>query len=152
LAPDIISKTMAYWDRIRGGRAIPRRIDLDPVDIPQLLPFIMLVDVLDEPLDFKFRLIGTEIDAIIVDDYVGRRFSAIPHMASGNKVWAEYETVVRGRRPLSGAVDYVGPDRYVRGIRHCLMPLSTDGETVGKVFVAVEIDRRRHRPPGATNV
>jgi hypothetical protein len=142
LAPDIISKAMAYWDRIRGVRAIPRRNDLDPVDIPKLLPFIMLVDVLDGPPDFKFRLIGTEIDAIISDDYLGRRFSAIPHMTSGNKVWAEYETVVRGRQPLTGAVDYVGADRYVRGIRHCLMPLSADGETVDMVFVAVEIDRR----------
>jgi hypothetical protein len=141
LAPDIISKAMAYWDRIRGVRAIPRRNDLDPVDIPKLLPFIMLVDVLDGPLDFKFRLIGTEIDAIISDDYLGRRFSAIPHMTSGNKVWAEYETVVRGRQPFTGTVDYVGADRYVRGIRHCLMPLSADGETVDMVFVAVEIDR-----------
>lgn len=142
MAPDIISKAMAYWDHIRGVRAIPRRNDLDPVDIPKLLPFIMLVDVLDQPLDFKFRLIGTEIDAIISDDYVGRRFSAIRHMASGNKVWADYQTVVRGRRPLTGPVDYVGTDHYVRGIRHCLMPLSADGETVDMVFVAVEIDRR----------
>ena len=133
---------MAYWDRIRAGRAMPRRCDLDPVDIPKLLPFIMLVDVLGEPLDFKFRLIGTEIEAIISDDYLGRLFSAIPHKTEGNKVWAAYETVVRKRQPLTGPVDYVGADRYVRRITHCLMPLSADGETVDMIFVAVEIQRR----------
>jgi hypothetical protein len=142
LAPEIISKAMAYWERIRAAHAMPRRSELDPVDIPRLLPFVMLIDVLGEPLDFKFRLIGTEIDAIISDDYLGRRFSAIPHMTSGNKVWAEYETVVRRRQPLTAAVDYVGADGYVRGIRHCLMPLSADRETVDMIFVAVEIERR----------
>jgi hypothetical protein len=142
LAPDIISKAMDYWERIRGAHAMPRRSDLDPVDIPKLLPFVMLVDVLDGPRDFRFRLIGTGIEAIISDDYAGRRFSAIPHMTSRNKVWADYETVVNRRQSLTGAVDYVGADRYVRGIRHCLMPLSTDRKTVDMIFVAVEIDRR----------
>ena len=121
---------------------MPGRRELDPVDIPQLLAHVMLVDVVAEPLDFTFRLIGSEIDAIISRGSVGRRFSTIPHMAPGNKVWAEYETVVRTREPLTGAVDYVGADRQVSGVRHCLMPLSADGLRVTTVFVAVEIERR----------
>jgi hypothetical protein len=27
-----------YWDSKRNGRLMPRRADLDPVDIPKLLP------------------------------------------------------------------------------------------------------------------
>ncbi len=121
---------------------MPRRGDLDPVDIPKLLPFVMLVDVFAQPLDFKFRLIGTEIDAIVADKYLDRRFSAIPHMAIGNGIWAQYEAVVRTCRPLIAAVNYVGADHYVQAIRHCLMPLSEDRKTVTMVFVAVEIARR----------
>lgn len=139
---DVIRNAKAYWERIRADRAVPGRRDLDPVEIPQLLAHVMLVDVVAEPLDFTFRLIGSEIDAIISRRSVGRRFSTIPHMAPGNKVWAEYETVVRTREPLTGAVDYVGADRQVRGVRHCLMPLSADGERVTTLFVAVEIERR----------
>jgi hypothetical protein len=142
LPPDVIRTAKAYWQRIRAGDALPRRCDLDPVEIPKLLPHVMLVDVLADPLDFAFRLIGSEIDAIISRCCHGRRFSTIQHMAPGNKVWADYETVVRTREPLTGAVDYVGADRHVRGVRHCLMPLSADGERVTMLFVAVEIERQ----------
>ncbi len=121
---------------------MPRRDNLDPVDIPNLLPFVMLVDVFSPPLDFRFRLIGTEIDAIIADNYQGQCFSAIPHMAIGNGIWAQYEAVVSTCRPLIAAVNYVGADRYVRAISHCLMPLSEDRKTVNMIFVAVEITRR----------
>ncbi len=139
---DVIEKAMAYWECIRAEVPMPRRGNLDPVDIPKLLPFVMLVDVFARPLDFRFRLIGTEIDAIIADNYRGRRFSTIPHMANGNGIWAQYEAVVRTRRPLIAAVNYVGADRYVRAISHCLMPLSEDRKTVNMIFVVVEIARR----------
>jgi hypothetical protein len=141
-ATDVIGQARAYWERIRIGRTMPRREDLDPVDIPRLLPFVMLVDVRAEPLDFKFRLIGSAIQAIIARNYVGRWFSELPHMIKGNVVWAEYGAVVAQRRPVAAVVDYVGADRYVQGVRHCLMPLSNDDRAVNMIFAAVEIDRR----------
>jgi hypothetical protein len=142
LAKDIITPAIAYWERLRGERTMPRRQDIDPVDIPRLLPFVMLVDVLDEPLDFRFRLIGGEVQTLCAPCYIGRRFSELPHMARGNKVWAAYEAVVDGRRPLTGEIDYIGDDRRVRRVKHCLMPLSQDGSKPNMVFVAVEIERR----------
>jgi hypothetical protein len=140
-AQEIISEALAYWRRVGGGRCMPSRRDLDPVDIPRLLPFVMLVDVLSGPLDFKFRLIGTEVSAIIARHSLGRRFSTIPHMAVGNQVWAEYEAVVNTREPLAASIGYVGNDNRVRAVRHALMPLSNSGKAVDMVFVAVEIER-----------
>jgi len=78
---------LAYWQRIRGGRLMPSRADLDPLHIPQLLPHVMLIDVLREPLDFRFRLLGSMIDRIVARDYRGLRFSEVPHMAKGNPLW-----------------------------------------------------------------
>ncbi len=141
MAQEIINEAVAYWRRIGGERTLPSRRDLDPVDIPRLLPFVMLVDVLSEPLDFKFRLIGTEISTIIARNSLGRRFSSIPHMAAGNQVWTEYEAVVNSRRPLTASIGYVGGDSRVCAVRHALMPLSADGDAVDMVFVAVEIER-----------
>jgi hypothetical protein len=142
MANDIIAQARSYWERIRGSRNMPRRGDLDPLDIPRLLPFVMLVDVLTEPLDFRFRLIGSAIQEIIARNYLGRCFSALPHMARGNLIWAEYEAVASQQRPVAAILDYVGSDRYVQGVRHGLMPLSNDGRAVNMIFAAVEIDRR----------
>ena len=120
---------------------MPRRSDIDPAEIPRLLPFVMLVDVLTEPLDFRFRLVGTEIDAITSIGLRGQRFSENPRLASGSNIWNDYQAVTVTRQPLTGQVDYVGSDRFVRAVRHCLMPLSENGETVTMIFVAVEVVR-----------
>jgi hypothetical protein len=59
-APPIAREALAYWEGKLSGRPMPTRRDFDPVfEIPHLLPWIMLVDVLREPLDFRYRLIGT---------------------------------------------------------------------------------------------
>jgi hypothetical protein len=141
LAAQIVVPALSYWERIRGSRAMPRRCDIDPAEIPRLLPFVMLVDVLDNPLDFRFRLVGTEIDAITAANLRGRRFSESRQLGAGSNVWDDYVSVATKHQPLTGNVDYVGADRYVRAIRHCLMPLSDDGERVNMIFVAVEVVR-----------
>ena len=58
----IVQEALAYWESKRSGRRMPARRDFDPVfEVPRLLPWIVLVDVLHEPLDFRFRLIGSGI-------------------------------------------------------------------------------------------
>ena len=48
-----------HWLALCGGRRMPSRGEFDPVHVPRpLLPHINLVDVMD-PLDFRFRLVGT---------------------------------------------------------------------------------------------
>ena len=48
---ETIAPALSYWESIRSGRALPRRCDIDPTQIPRLLPYIMLVDVLAEDAD-----------------------------------------------------------------------------------------------------
>src|SRR5215469_10675803 len=134
LAVETIAPALSYWESIRGGRAMPRRSDIDPAQILRLLPFVMLVDVLAMPLDFRFRLVGTEIDAITSRGLRGQRFSENARLARGSNIWNDYAAVTATRQPLTGGVDYIGADRFVRVVRHCLMPLSENGETVTMVF------------------
>src|SRR5260221_12496676 len=48
-----------YWPRKAAGRLMPSRADIDPIEIPKLLPDVMLVDVLPDGR-YRYRLIGTE--------------------------------------------------------------------------------------------
>lgn len=140
-APQQVVAGLAYWNRIRSRRKMPSRADIDPLQIPRLLPYVMLVDVLATPLDFKFRLVGSRVDEIVASSYTGTLFSDLPHMARGNSIWSEYEEVVMKQVPLYSAVQYVGPDRFVRSVMHCLMPLSADGGNVDMIFVVASIER-----------
>lgn len=134
-------KGLAYWQSLRRGRRIPARADLDPIDIPKLLPGLILVDVLSEPLDFRYRLVGTEIDEISHRNFRGVRFSEIQHMRRGNNIWAQFARVAESASPLWSDVPYIGGDPFVRRIRHCLLPMGADGETVDMVLAFVDIDR-----------
>lgn len=106
----------------------------------------MIVDVLSDPLDFRFRLIGTLVERIVADRYEGARFSEIEHMREGNKVWAEYKDVSTTGQPLWSEIAYIGPERRVKAVRHCLLPMSHEGIAVAQIFVVVDVD---YEFPGA---
>ena len=60
-----VRQFLDYWESRRRGRSrMPGRPNLDPADIPGLLPGVFLVDVLlsGSGLRFRYRLLGTEPD------------------------------------------------------------------------------------------
>jgi len=65
-----------YWLSLVRGRAIPAREDLDPLDIPRLVPNLMLVDVFRDPQRFRFRLVGTRLTELARRDSTGRGLDA----------------------------------------------------------------------------
>jgi len=140
--PGVIDQALAYWNRIRAGRPMPARADLSPGDIPKLLPCVILMDVLHEPLDFRYRLIGTEIDRICHRNYKGAKMSELPDKRSPNPIWQHHQEAVETRAPVRRALSYVGPDGDVMRVEHCVLPFSDSGKTVDHLLVAVDVERR----------
>jgi hypothetical protein len=136
-----LKEALAYWHSKRAGRAMPRRRDIDPVDIPTLLPYVMLIDVLPQPLDFRYRLIGTEIRSISRRDYTGKRFSELPGKGKGSVLWHHCEQVVRKQAPPSGSTPYIGTEQYLRRCENVLLPLSEDGRDVTMILKVISFER-----------
>lgn len=59
--PPVLAELYDYWQSRRRGQRFPARADIDPIDIPSLLEYLLLVDVLRDPLDFRYRLVGGHI-------------------------------------------------------------------------------------------
>ncbi len=57
----VLASLHDYWASRRHGSAFPARSDIDPIDIPTLLEHLLLIEVLDQPLDFRYRLVGGHI-------------------------------------------------------------------------------------------
>ncbi|HWI29279.1 MAG TPA: PAS domain-containing protein [Stellaceae bacterium] len=136
-----LKEALLYWQRKRGSRAMPSRRDLDPIEMPKLLPFVMLYDVLASPLDFRYRLIGTEVRSILAADYTGKRFSEVPGKGRGSVVWDNCEQVVLSKMPFSRSPPYVGPERVLRACENLLLPLSDDGVAVNMILQAISFER-----------
>ena len=128
----------AYWDEIRAGRAMPSRADLDPSDIPTILPCVFLLDVAQDPLDFRYRLIGTKMASHLNRDLTGAWMSEVAHQKPPSRIWSACARVVETRVPLSSDTPYVGKHHEYKKTEDLILPLSADGETVNMLFVTAD--------------
>ena len=130
----------AYWLGKRNGRLMPSRSDIDATEIPRLLPYVMLIDVLAEPLDFRYRLIGTAARSISRRDYTGLRFSDVAGKGKDSALWRGCETVVQSKLPHSNNPPYVGSNAFVRNCENVLLPLSDDRISVTMIFKVISFE------------
>ncbi len=61
-----------YWRERRGNRPAPARRNIRPMEIPSILSIIHLIDVYENPLAFRHRLIGSEIIEALGRDVTGK--------------------------------------------------------------------------------
>jgi len=126
-----------YWRRKSADQAMPRRADIDPTEIPRLLPYVLLVDVLESGR-YRYRLIGTENANAHGFDATGRYLDEVlPGPEYKAHVLGLYDTCVRERRPVYSESLFFPPG-YTVAERHTkvlFMPLTREGMTVSDVFV-----------------
>jgi hypothetical protein len=123
-----------YWRACAQGKRIPSRYDIDPVDIPQLLPGLSLLDAGGELELLRYRLAGTRVREIYGTEITGRTVfdSGLQHK---REYWCSaYRKVVAEGTPMQGAVR--GP---VSGRDHLLLiwmrlPLSGRSGAVERVL------------------
>ncbi|TDQ83828.1 PAS domain-containing protein [Dongia mobilis] len=131
--PDVLA-VLRYWEEKRGDRAMPARGDIDPAEIRRYLPHITLVDVVDDPRRYVYRLVGTQEVELRGYDPTGRAVGDAYFASSAEAALANYDEVCRIRAPLYVADPFQVVDRYV-GEEDLFLPLSSDGERVTMILV-----------------
>ena len=148
-----IRRIWDYWDSRRGDRPLPGRRDIDPLSIPaDLLPGIMLTEVLQAPPWLRYRLVGTAQVALRGRDPTGQPVQGNymgAHLGiAGDDVMLNYRIVIEKRipvytyNPVAGALPGGGSLRQVplRANSSLLMPLSSDGTSVDMVLCYSELE------------
>jgi len=115
-----------HWDGVRRGRLMPARADVDPVSMPQLLGNLLLIDVLREPLRFRYRLIGTRLTERIKRDMTGKFFDDVPEPVYRDRLYDWHGGVVKERIPRAGITARRLLDRW-EPYEILTLPLSSDG-------------------------
>lgn len=126
-----------HWDRRRRGGALPDRRVADPFALKDILPHVLLADVSHDPLDFRYRLIGTYIDRFVREPYTGRSARQIDGKGPGSAIWESFREAVETRRPSLRRFDYEGTEPHVVGCHEIALPVSDDGERVDMLFCAL---------------
>ncbi len=93
-----------YWRKCAGDRDMPMRSDLNPSDIPHLLPFVSLIDIEHDPLRYRIRLAGTRLYDIYDGEITGKYVEELD-WGSNRDYWiSSYRRVVKGALPAQGVV------------------------------------------------
>lgn len=90
-----------YWQKVRGGRLMPSRGDIDPIDLKFCLGRTWLIDVVHEPVRrFKCRVDGTQLAHMTGWDLTGRYLDDIKDEVYRNFVRMIYNLVVDRKAPV----------------------------------------------------
>ncbi len=129
-----------YWSNRRGDRRMPARADIDPADIPRLLPHLLLADVEDTLPDVRFRLVGTELVESFGREFTGHHLSELDYGAEAEAVVETYAQAINTGEPQFKISHFWTRDyRHLR-IQQLLLPLSEDGEHVSMILAGVYSD------------
>ncbi|WP_421780443.1 PAS domain-containing protein [Kiloniella litopenaei] len=124
-----------YWLSIHPDKTtLPGRQHLDPMDIPVLLPNIWLVDVVQDPLRFRFRLFGTAHYAAMDRDCTGMWIDeAFPDFTRSG-FDQDYINIVETKLPSyrKGSASYHIPN--YKTIERIMLPLAENGTDVDMIL------------------
>jgi hypothetical protein len=123
-----------YWLRSAGNRRMPARSDLNPLEVPKLLPSIGLIDVREGLDAAAFRLAGTRLHEIYGQEITGKRTVDV---FSGEK--SDYWHRVHGRLlesclPAHGVVRGPAEGRDHVVLFWLRLPLSENGGQVDRIL------------------
>jgi hypothetical protein len=140
----------AYWrSKLVGGR-LPARRDVEPLEIPRLLPFVLLSEVPQgDPALLRYRLVGTAVVQMNGRDFTGSGLNDTVADPSWRRYWeGNYRRVIDTRAPLFGADRYGYRARDFVAFEWCILPLASDGATVDMCFEIEAPPAPVSPPPG----
>lgn len=137
----LLRRAQSYWDEKRAGRTMPSRSDIDPLDIPDLLPCVNLIDIVPPDGRLLVRLVGTEICARFGTDYTGRFLDEIDFGDVTEKILADYGQAASSGQPYYTAHRFRKSDRdFYYSIERAIFPLSSDGKVADKLLAVLDFE------------
>jgi hypothetical protein len=125
-----------FWKERAGDRSAPARQNFDVAELKRWLPHLILVDVLEDLSDLRYRVIGTWVADCFGRDDTGKTMAEIGLSDRRREVRDEFLLSARTMLPYTVTrpfYDRAGVKEYLRAER-VLLPLSSNGETCDKVL------------------
>jgi hypothetical protein len=119
----------SYWLSKRGARIMPARSDINPVDIPLLLPYLMIVERAGD--QFRYRLMGSAIVRGVGYDATGGNvgsYMVAPETAAEAR--AIFRRAFSTARPVFATGEFIFKSGAHFNMSLLTLPLSEDGAVV----------------------
>ncbi len=130
----VAQRLLSYWQSTLNGRTAPRREDLLPEELGDLLPWVVLLDIVGSPPRFRVRLAGTGVVREYGAEITGRFLDELDIGAAHDRALEEHRRTVEECRPIIGTFDFRKQDGRWVTFERISLPLSADGETVNMLL------------------
>ena len=132
---------LAYWIEKRGSRSMPRKRDIDPIEIsPRILPNLQIIEVINRGARFRYRLVGSASVDAFGSDYTGRYPDEMFSDDRLNFIQSIYRKVCATKIPLFSLNRYHTPKNIDLFAYRIYMPLSEDGIDASHIFGALRYE------------
>ncbi len=127
----------SYWNGLRGTRRLPSYDEIDVLDMPvHILPYVILLEAVGDPPDFRYRLTGTEIDRRNGFVMTGRLLSQLP-TGEAAALTREFRRTLVEARPRWIGGGRLPQDPTVHRIERLVLPLSRRREAAELLLGAI---------------
>ena len=123
-----------YWDAKRSGRRWPTRCEIDPVEMRFALGNIDLVEITYEPLVFRFRISGSNIDRDEGFNMQGKTLDDYPLPQHRAAIRQTYLVVLENGEPHYEELERIDEGRALHFGR-LILPLSDDGSRIDMFLI-----------------
>jgi hypothetical protein len=125
-----------YWQDIHPTDGLPGRQHFDPIDIPDLLPNLWLLEVQREPFRVRYRLAGTSIVRAIQREVTGQWFDDVrPEARAIPGYFDRFRAVVETKTPSWRRGPPKFPlDAIFASLENVSLPLARDGQNVDMIL------------------
>lgn len=139
--PERLLEIHDYWVSLRGDGWAPRWDSFKLLDLkPATIPFMVVMDVQSDPLDFVYRFWGTGNTASIGYDCTGQ--SVRDNRLFSDKVFRECSQLLQERRPIVWFSKVMREDGVYREYARLRAPMTVDGETISHIISGVYINEK----------
>jgi len=128
-----LARVLAYWQGLKRGEAnMPFWDDINISALPDLLDRLMLIDVFNKPVRFRFAIVGDEIKAQHGGELVGKFLDELEARDPLRYLNSQSSATVESHAPTY----YRSLEVERRGYSRLLLPMWGDGH-IGMLLGAV---------------
>jgi hypothetical protein len=133
--PKNLTELHAYWNSKRRGAAIPRRGDIDPIDLKPWLGSLLMLTVLGEGDDFRYDVFGVNLVEILGYDLTRRTVRECGDLLLP-QVLEEYKRLYATGQPVFVRRESPYARDHQR-LEKLILPLADDQGRIAKILVAL---------------
>ena len=142
LSPDLVnsdrlSRLFRFWKEIGGTQGLPCRADFSPEQLDFILGQITIVDVLRDPLNFRYRLIGTRLEEAGRRGDQGKTLDQVEPAPYRDMIRQSFRHVVDFKQPLCHHISYLH-HQNLASYEQLILPFSRTGSDVEVLVEALD--------------